>query len=80
MVTTRHAHLVNIILDQALIPEFIQDEASIDKIAPAIKKLLTDPLEQAAQKQAFQQVREILQPDPSTSAAEQAAAFVQKFF
>jgi lipid-A-disaccharide synthase len=79
MVTTRHAHLANIMLDQALVPEFLQDEASVDRIAPALEKLLTDPLEQAAQKQGFQKVRDILQPDPSTSAAEQVAAFVQTF-
>jgi lipid-A-disaccharide synthase len=79
MVTTRHAHLVNIMLDHAVVPEFLQDDAAADKIAPAVEKLLTDPAEQEAQKQAFGRVREILQPDPARSPAEQAAAFVQKF-
>lgn len=79
MVTTKHAHLVNIMLQQALVPEFIQEEAGVDKILPAMKKLLTDPLEQKLQKQGFQKVRDILQVDPATSAADQAAVFIQKF-
>ena len=79
MVTTKHAHLVNILLQQAVVPEFIQEDAGVDKILPVMKKLLTDPVEQDLHKKAYQKVRDILQPDPSVSPAEEAASFIQTF-
>ena len=79
MVTTKHAHLVNVILEQAMIPEFIQDDATVDKILPMMRTLLTDTSEQSVQKIAFEKVRSVLQPDPTKSPADEAAAFIETF-
>lgn len=79
MVTTQHAHLANIILKQPLVPEFIQEDAAVDKIYPVVKKLLSDPIERAMQKQGFAKMREKLQPDPGLKAADQAANFLEQF-
>lgn len=79
MATTRHVHLGNIMLKKMVVPEFIQANATVDKITPTIKKLLTDSADRVSQKEAFAKVREMLQPDPALSAADQAAEFVLKF-
>lgn len=79
MVQTKFVHLANIMLKKRVVPEFIQDNASVDKIMPAIRSLLADSAEGALQKEAFSQVRELLVPDKSRSAAEQAADFVLSF-
>lgn len=76
MVTTRFAHLGNIILKKKVVPEFIQDDATVDKILPAIRDVLTSPAIQAQQKDAFAQIREQLEPDKTRSAADLAAEFI----
>lgn len=79
MVTTRFVHLANIMLKRQIVPEFIQADATVEKITPTIKRILTDTAIQNAQKEAFEEVRKMLQPDPAVSAADQAADFVLKF-
>lgn len=79
VVKTRHAHLVNVILQDTAVPEFLQDEAQVELILPKLKELLASREKQAKQKEAFQRVREMLQPDPALSAADQAAEFILKF-
>lgn len=79
MVQTQFVHLVNIMLKKRVVPEFIQDDASVEKIVPAIKKLLSDPSEQRQQKEAFTSIREMLEPDKNQSAADQAADFILQF-
>lgn len=79
VVKTRHAHLVNVMLQDTAVPEFLQDEAQVELILPKLKELLASREKQAKQKEAFQRVREMLQPDPALSAADQAAEFILKF-
>ena len=79
MVTTRFVHLVNIMLKRQIVPEFIQTDATVEKITPTIKRILTDTAIQNAQKESFAEVRKMLQPDPAVSAADQAAEFILKF-
>ncbi len=79
MIKTRHAHLVNVMLQDTVVPEFLQDEAKVDLILPKLKELLSSRELQAKQKEAFHKVREMLQPDPALSAADQAAEFILKF-
>jgi lipid-A-disaccharide synthase len=79
LVTTRFVHLVNIMLKRQIVPEFIQSDATVEKITPTVKRILMDTAIQNAQKDAFSDVRKMLQPDPAVSAADQAADFVLKF-
>ena len=79
MIKTRHAHLVNVMLQDTVVPEFLQDEAKVELILPKLKELLSSRELQARQKDGFQRVREMLQPDPALSAADQAAEFILKF-
>jgi lipid A disaccharide synthetase len=79
VVKTRHAHLVNVMLQDTAVPEFLQHEAQVELILPKLKELLASREKQAKQKEAFQRVREMLQPDPALSAADQAAEFILKF-
>lgn len=44
------ATLVNLVTDTRLIPEFIQGDCVPDRIAPAVSRLLTDPVAAAAQR------------------------------
>ena len=79
VVKTRHAHLVNVMLQNTTVPEFLQEEAQVEMILPQLKDLLASREKQAKQKEAFHRVREMLQPDPALSAADQAADFILKF-
>lgn len=79
VVKTRHAHLVNVMLQDEVVPEFLQEDAKVELILPELKEVLSSRERQARQKDGFQRVREMLQPDPALSAADQAAEFILKF-
>ncbi len=79
LIKTPYAHLANILLQQGVVPEFIQDGATVDKIVPVLERLLNDPFEQSMQKIAFQMAMKKLQPDQNTNAADKAAAFAKAF-
>lgn len=61
--------LPNLVLDRAVIPELLQDEATPDALAQAMDGVLRDP---ATQYHAFEQLREALGP---ADALERCAAF-----
>jgi lipid-A-disaccharide synthase len=52
LIKVRYANLVNIILDRPAVPEFLQDDCRPALLAPAVLKLIDDPAESAAQRQA----------------------------
>lgn len=79
MVVTQNAHLVNIMLRSSHIPEFIQEDSSVDKILPTMKRILLDPVEQARQKDVFTQARAMLRGDTTREASDLAASFVEEF-
>lgn len=63
--------MVNILLKEALVPEMIQDDSSADKLAERAVRLLSDEREQAAMRQGFRRVREMLgAPGAARRAAE----------
>ncbi|MBB1179831.1 lipid-A-disaccharide synthase [Pseudomonas sp. FW305-3-2-15-E-TSA4] len=73
LVTAEHITLFNIAAGERIAPEFIQGEASAEKLAAAVGRLLNDP--QAAAEQARRQTAALDLmgrggPDPSTLAAE----------
>lgn len=73
MVLVEYVCLVNLILDQPAIPEFIQERCRSDLLAEAVAGLLDDPEARAAQKAAARRAVEILGlggVSPSARAAE----------
>ncbi|MAL57914.1 MAG: lipid-A-disaccharide synthase [Brevundimonas sp.] len=73
LVTAEHITLFNIAAGERIAPEFIQGEASAEKLAAAVGRLLNDP--EAAADQARRQTAALDLmgrggPDPSTLAAE----------
>jgi lipid-A-disaccharide synthase len=76
-VTVKYAHLANILLDKPVVPEFIQEHCAPDKMAAAARELLENEAAQAAQLQAFAQIRSMLGgAQPQSLPSEQAADFI----
>jgi lipid-A-disaccharide synthase len=72
----RHISLVNILLKQAVVPEFLQ-RFSADDLADAMEPLLTDPAAVAAQQAAFSGLfAEVGQGEASRRAAEVVHSFL----
>lgn len=76
VIKTPYAHLANILLGREAVPEFIQDEATAEKILPAINQLLKNPQAAELQRQAFHAVREFLQADKQKIPADMAAGIL----
>jgi lipid-A-disaccharide synthase len=71
-VKVRFASLINIIADREVVPELIQADATPDRVAAALRPLLTDPAQAAAQRAASHAVLDSLRPGalrPSEAAA-----------
>lgn len=77
LVKVQHMHLANILLNQRVVPEFLQKEATGAAIARTTLDLLVNKGGCADQQRAaFKTVREKLLGDGGGSPAQQAAAFV----
>lgn len=73
LVTVRYVSIVNLLLDRPVIPEFIQENCTAEKLTSAVLSLLNDPQQRADQAAAFQVAAKMLgQGDrlPSERAAE----------
>jgi len=73
LVTVRYASIVNLLLDRLVIPEFIQENCTVEKLTTAALSLLNDPKLRAAQTAEFNIAAKMLgQGDrlPSERAAE----------
>ncbi len=73
LVRTKYAHLVNILLDKPVVPEFLQDHCTAERIAAGVEVVLNYPL---PQKKAFESMRGMLLPDAAVGPSEKAAGFV----
>ena len=80
VVKTKFAHLANILLGHSVYPEFIQDNATAENIAPAIEKLLSSDLERKVQTESSKKILHLLQPNPNEKAADRAATFITSYF
>lgn len=69
-------NLVNILAGHAVIPEFMQEEAVVEKVAPAIQYLLQNPAARQSQIEALHLLRPALQQKTPQS----AAFFVSSYF
>ncbi len=77
LVRVDHVHLVNIMLGQRVVPEFLQQDATGQNLATTALDLLVNRGGAAdRQRAAFQQVAGLLAGDGGGSPAQQAAAFV----
>lgn len=74
LVLIPHATLVNIVLDRAAIPEFIQERCTAENLAAALERLITQPEAAAEQRTAFAELARRLAVDQPPS--ERAAAIV----
>jgi lipid-A-disaccharide synthase len=73
ILTIKYLNLVNLLCNEAIVPEVLQDDCTPEKIAPIIQALLTNNVSAERQRLHFAKVRKELQPD------EPAANFVLSF-
>ncbi|MEM6780828.1 MAG: lipid-A-disaccharide synthase [Pseudomonadota bacterium] len=67
VVKVRHAHLANILMDDDVVPEFIQPNCKVNLIAEKAHELLNDSAMQDQQRSHFQTVRDKISPQSKTA-------------
>ncbi len=75
LIKTPYAHLANIIQQQGIVPEFIQDECNVEKIAPALQRLLE--VEGQHQRDLFDIIRQSMSGGQAPS--DKAADYILNF-
>jgi lipid-A-disaccharide synthase len=73
LVKIQYASILNLLLDEMVVPEFLQYDATPERLAGAMRQLLDDPAAVAAQRAGFDKALTMLRPlagVPSDSAAE----------
>ncbi|MGB0720322.1 MAG: lipid-A-disaccharide synthase, partial [Bdellovibrionales bacterium] len=78
MAKVKYVHLANILLDQAVVPEYLQGQCSPIEIAKACMRFLRDPQKGADQQAQFAVLREKLHEGINQSPSDTAAGFVLK--
>jgi len=76
LIKVKYANLVNIMADRMAVPEFIQENCTADRIAPALAELLDNNAARAAQIEVLDKVRPWLSPEGSLTPSDKAAAVV----
>ena len=76
LVHAQHMALPNIVLGARAIPEFLQDEASPDRLAPALAAILREGQERLAQLAAFERIDALMQLEAGATPAARAARIV----
>lgn len=76
-VSSKYAHLVNILLDYPLVPEFIQKDCQSEKLAKAAGLYLRDYNAVTYQKEGFHTAMHLIQGEHAGTPSQQAAAFIQ---
>ncbi len=79
VVKTKFAHLGNVLLGHSVYPEFLQDHATVENIAPALETLLNSDSERKVQIETSRKILHLLQPNQNEKAADRAAAFIKSF-
>ncbi|MAN81031.1 MAG: lipid-A-disaccharide synthase [Rhodospirillaceae bacterium] len=81
LIRTPHAGLVSILLGEEVMPEFIQDDCTPDRIVPALQALLGDKMARATQRGHFKQAMAMLQgpaDGPAAAAADVVAGLINR--
>ncbi len=76
LVKVRFAHLANLLLNKEAVPEYIQDDCTVDNIVAGIKPFLKDGLDIDNQCAEFATVRKLLHGKTKEPPSDQAAQFV----
>ncbi len=76
MVRVKYAHLVNILLDAPVVPEFLQQDCTADRIVPVVRELLEGGARAQEQKARFVDAMQLLGQGRTPSPAERAADFI----
>lgn len=79
LVKAKFGHLANIILNTAIVPEFIQEEANSENLSESLLNLLNNPSAQIKQKDAFDEMRNQLSGSAQKNSATIAAEFIESF-
>lgn len=74
--TTKYAHLANILLDREAVPEFIQENCVAAGMAESLRMLKNDPAFPTRQKKHFEQVRTLIAGPDGWAPSQRAASFV----
>jgi lipid-A-disaccharide synthase len=77
LIRVRFASLVNILADEAVIPEYIQDRCTPPLLADGLSALLSDPAARDAQASRFAVLLAALRPPEGTPSAAAAAAVLE---
>lgn len=73
MVKVRHVSLVNLLCDREVVPEFLQEDCTAERLAPAVARILDDP---GAQRAGFAEALAKLRPPGGLAPSEAAAEAV----
>lgn len=74
--TVKYAHLANILLDDGVVPEFLQEKCVAADITPVLRLLKSGGLQAERQRQSFEKVRGMIAGPNGQSPSAQAARFV----
>lgn len=75
-VKVKYAHLVNILLDRPVVPEFLQEACKPEALYRAATELMDNTKDRERQRNAFAQAQKVLQAGNNEDASARAAAFV----
>ena len=79
MIRTPYAGLINVLLGEEVMPEFIQEACTADRLTPALHNLLTDNTARARQQARFRDAMALLRPpvgEPAAVAASVVAGLI----
>lgn len=74
----KYAHLANILLDDGVVPEYLQEKCVATDIAPVLRLLKTDGFPAQRQRQKFEQVRAMIAGPDRIAPSIRAARFVME--
>ena len=81
MMKVKYVNLVNLILDKPVIPEFLQEECTADRLADALEELLENEDKRKKQvdgmREAMKQLGVGQSPSPSVKAAQTVLAVIK---
>ena len=78
LITTQYAHLGNIILQEEVVPEFIQHECTADNIEKSVMEMLQGTMSVSDQIESFNNIREAVKRPDGASPSECAADILMK--
>lgn len=76
LVKVKNAHLANILLEEEVVPEFLQGKCNVHHLTRGMMRLIRYPEEQEKQLAAFKKLEEMLRLESDQTPSQRAAAFV----